>query len=90
MEAAEAAGVPALLVTHGADVRYLTGFTGSSGAVALVRRRGKVATVLFTDGRYTAQAKSEAVGVRVVIDKRAPGVQAGRVDVGERCDAVRV
>jgi Xaa-Pro aminopeptidase len=70
--AAVAAGAEALLVTHGPDVRYLSGFTGSSGAVALVGGRA----VLFTDGRYTAQAKAEAEGVRVVIDKRSPAVQA--------------
>ena len=65
-------GPDALMVTHGPDVRYLSGFTGSSGAVALVGGRA----ALFTDGRYTAQAKAEAQGLRVVIDKRAPGVQA--------------
>jgi Xaa-Pro aminopeptidase len=66
------AGAEALVVTHGPDVRYLSGFTGSSGAVALVGGRA----VLFTDGRYTTQAKAEAAGLRVVIDKRAPAVQA--------------
>ena len=72
MAAAVAAGAEALLVTHGPDVRYLSGFTGSSGAVALVGGRA----ALFTDGRYTTQAKAEAQGVRVVIDKRSPAVQA--------------
>jgi Xaa-Pro aminopeptidase len=72
MQAALEAGADALVVTHGPDVRYLSGFTGSSGAVALVGGRA----ALFTDGRYTAQAKAEAQGLRVVIDKRAPGVQA--------------
>ncbi len=62
----------ALLVTHAPDVRYLSGFTGSSGAVALAGGRA----ALFTDGRYTAQAKAEVEGLRVVIDKRSPGVQA--------------
>jgi Xaa-Pro aminopeptidase len=70
--AALLAGAQALVVTHGPDVRYLSGFTGSSGAVALVGGRA----VLFTDGRYTTQAKAEAEGLRVVIDKRAPAVQA--------------
>ena len=70
--AAVAAGAQALLVTHGPDVRYLSGFTGSSGAVALVAGRA----ALFTDGRYTTQAKAEAEGLRVVIDKRLPAVQA--------------
>ena len=72
IRAALEAGADGLVVTHGPDVRYLSGFTGSSGAVALVGGRA----ALFTDGRYTTQAKSEAEGVRVVIDKRAPGVQA--------------
>jgi Xaa-Pro aminopeptidase len=72
MQAALKAGADALVVTHGPDVHYLSGFTGSSGAVALVGGRA----ALFTDGRYTAQARAEAQGLRVVIDKRAPGVQA--------------
>jgi Xaa-Pro aminopeptidase len=69
-----------MVLSHGPDVRYLTGFTGSSGAVALVGGRA----VLFTDGRYTAQAKVQTAEndvpkgkrVRVVIDKRSPSVQA--------------
>ena len=72
MRSALGAGAEALLVTHAPDVRYLSGFTGSSGAVALVGGRA----VLFTDGRYTAQAKAEVDGLRLVIDKRLPGVQA--------------
>jgi Xaa-Pro aminopeptidase len=44
-----------LLVTHLPDVRYLSGFTGSSGALAVTRRTAR----LFTDGRYTAQAAAE-------------------------------
>jgi Xaa-Pro aminopeptidase len=72
IQSAVAAGADGLVVTHASDVRYLSGFTGSSGAVALVGGRA----ALFTDGRYTRQAKAEADGLRVVIDKRAPGVQA--------------
>ena len=72
MAAAVAAGVDALLVTHLPDVRYLTGFTGSNAAVVL--SGGKA--VLFTDGRYTAQAKAEAAGVRVVIEKKAAAMVA--------------
>jgi len=63
VRAAKAAGVDALMVTHLPDVRYLTGFTGSNAAVALMTGR----SVLFTDGRYTAQAKAEAAGTKVVI-----------------------
>lgn len=71
MAAAKDAGVDGLLVTHLADVRYLCGFTGSNAALVLAG--GKA--ILFTDGRYTAQARSEAVGTRVVIAKK-PAVLA--------------
>ena len=47
------------------------GFTGSNAALVLAGGRA----VLFTDGRYTAQAKAEARGVRVVIAKK-PAVAA--------------
>ena len=65
--AARAAGMDALLVTHLPDVRYLCGFTGSNAAVVLVGGRA----VLFTDGRYTAQAQAEAAGTRVLIEKKS-------------------
>lgn len=61
--AAKAAGVDALLVTHLPDVRWLCGFTGSNAALVLIGSRA----VLFTDGRYTSQAKAEAVGTKVII-----------------------
>ena len=43
------AGLSGLLVTHLPDIRYLSGFTGSSAALAVTRRSAR----LFTDGRYT-------------------------------------
>src|SRR3979490_3195419 len=70
--AAKSAGVDGLLVTHVPDLRYLCGFTGSNGAVVLARGRA----VLFTDGRYTTQAKVEAVGTRVVIAAKPAVVAA--------------
>ena len=72
LAAAQKAGADSLLVTHGADVRWLTGFTGSNGAVAIVGGRA----VLFTDGRYTAQAKTEAPDLRVVIGKKSAALLA--------------
>ncbi|HEY0162058.1 MAG TPA: Xaa-Pro peptidase family protein [Edaphobacter sp.] len=69
--AAKTAGVDGLLVTHLPDVRYLSGFTGSNAALVLVGGR----SVLFTDGRYTAQAKEEAAGTKVVIAPK-PAVTA--------------
>lgn len=68
----KAAGVEGLLVTHLPDVRYLCGFTGSNAALVLAGGRA----VLFTDGRYTAQAKAEAKGTRVVIAKKPAVVAA--------------
>jgi Xaa-Pro aminopeptidase len=61
--AAKDAGVDGMLVTHLPDVRYLCGFTGSNAALVLANGRA----VLFTDGRYTGQAKAEALGTKVVI-----------------------
>jgi Xaa-Pro aminopeptidase len=66
------AGVDAILVTHLPDVRYLCGFTGSNAALVLARRRA----VLFTDGRYTAQARAEAAGTKVVIAAKPAVVAA--------------
>ncbi|HZU08804.1 MAG TPA: Xaa-Pro peptidase family protein [Pseudacidobacterium sp.] len=59
--------VEALLITHLPDVRYLCGFTGSNAALAVTQQHA----VMFTDGRYTAQAKQETRGARVVIAKKS-------------------
>jgi Xaa-Pro aminopeptidase len=60
-------GIESLLVTHPADVRYLCGFTGSNAFLALTANRA----VMFTDGRYIAQAKEETSAARVVIAKKS-------------------
>ena len=60
-------GLDCLLVTHPASWYYLTGFTGESGA--LVVAAGK--TTLITDGRFTTQAKEEALGIRLEPQKEA-------------------
>ena len=70
--AAKGAGVDGMLVTHLPDVRYLCGFTGSNGVLVLARGR----MVLFTDGRYTAQARAEAAGSKVVIAVKPAVVEA--------------
>ncbi len=60
-------GLGALVVAHAANVRYLSGFSGSS-ALLLV---SEDAALLLTDSRYETQAAEEAGAVaRVVI---APG-----------------
>jgi Xaa-Pro aminopeptidase len=56
-----------LLVTHLPGVRYLCGFTGSSGVLAVAGKQAR----LFTDGRYTQQAREEVAGAKVSIVKQA-------------------
>ncbi len=66
------AGLHGLLVTHLPDLRYLSGFTGSSAALAVTRRAAR----LFTDGRYTAQAAAEVFGAKVQIVCNSPATNA--------------
>ena len=56
-----------LLVTLPANWYYLTGFTGESGVLVVTPDR----TTLITDGRFTAQAKQEADGIQVQLQKEA-------------------
>jgi len=64
--------VDALLVSHLPNVRYLCGFTGSAGALLVSGRKA----VFFTDGRYTAQAREEVRGARIVIARQPPVTMA--------------
>jgi Xaa-Pro aminopeptidase len=62
-ELLDAEQLDALLVDVLVDVRYLTGFTGSSGA-AVVRRAGAAEGALFlTDFRYTTQSAEQVSDV---------------------------
>jgi len=65
-------GLSGLLVAHLPDIRYLSGFTGSSAALAVTRRAAR----LFTDGRYKAQAAEEAKGAQIQIVTGSPAVAA--------------
>jgi len=59
-----AEALAALLVAHPANVRYLTGFSGSAGLLLVTAD----AVVLVTDSRYATQAAEEAGGIaRVVV-----------------------
>src|SRR3954471_24833814 len=63
---AAARGLDAVLVTNLLNVRYLTGFTGSNGALLL----GTDGADLFgTDGRYTTQAGIEVPDVELLVDR---------------------
>src|SRR5438270_13249641 len=74
IEDLRASHLDALLVTHLPNLRYLCGLTGSSGAL-LVAQGG---INLFTDGRYTEQAKTEVQSARAVISKKGPLSAAAR------------
>jgi Xaa-Pro aminopeptidase len=66
------AGLHGLLVTHLTDLRYLSGFTGSSAALAVTCRSAR----LFTDGRYKTQAAAEVSVAQVQIVSGSPSVAA--------------
>jgi Xaa-Pro aminopeptidase len=59
-------GVDALLASHPANIRYLCEFSGSAGLL-LVEDSG---STLFTDSRYTFQARSEVRGACICIAKK--------------------
>jgi len=71
----EASGADGLLVSHLPNVFYLCGFTGSHAALLLTA--GQVH--LFTDGRYTLQARQEAPTARIHIGRLPASVQAARL-----------
>jgi Xaa-Pro aminopeptidase len=54
------------------DLRYLSGFTGSSAALAITRRSAR----LFTDGRYITQAAEEVQAAKVAIVAGSPATNA--------------
>src|SRR5437667_12028604 len=60
----------AFLVTHLPNIRYLCGFSGSAGVLAVTERD----SILFTDGRYTEQARAEVREAKVTIRKGKSGM----------------
>jgi Xaa-Pro aminopeptidase len=63
-EALPGAGCDGLLVTNLTNIRYLTGFTGTAGMVAVLPG----ATVLITDGRYVLQADEQLTAAGVAAE----------------------
>ena len=53
----------AFIATHLPNIFYLTGFSGSSGIVLVAQN----SAILFTDPRYTVQAKQEVTAAQVKI-----------------------
>ncbi|GAB4419800.1 MAG: Xaa-Pro peptidase family protein [Bryobacter sp.] len=61
--------VDGVVVSSPANIRYLSGFTGSNGLLWIGEKEAR----LLTDGRYTTQAKTECAGrgVKVQIVQRS-------------------
>lgn len=72
-------GQEALLVTHPANRRYISGFTGSSGVVLITTEEA----FLITDFRYQIQAKEQAPDCHVIIG------DLWQV-VGEKCQELKL
>jgi len=70
------AGVDALVVSGLANVRYLTGFTGSAGILVVGAERA----VLLTDGRYRTQVAEQlrAAGLEHSVEAMVGGAEAQR------------
>jgi Xaa-Pro aminopeptidase len=64
-------GLDAVLVTNLLNVRYLTGFTGSNGALLLFTDRPAThgGDLFGTDGRYTTQAGTQVPDVELLVDR---------------------
>ncbi len=58
-------GLDAFLITNMKNIRYLTGFAGSSGFAIITRDRG----LFFTDFRYQEQSKKEVKDFEIAIEK---------------------
>jgi Xaa-Pro aminopeptidase len=67
----------ALLILHEKNIRYLTGFTGSDGTLMA----GRDWLALLVDGRFTTQARGEAVGTEIFeFRSRIDGITAMAVE----------
>ncbi len=76
--------LPAVLIMKDENRAYLSGFTGSSGALIITPRDA----VLLTDGRYTEQAKAEAPEFRVV--RHGAPMAAAAKQVAEEAGITRI
>lgn len=61
--------VDGLLITSAANLRWITGFTGSNGKVLVTRDKA----ILFTDSRYWEQAARQAPQFEIFRQKSEPG-----------------
>ncbi len=61
----ELKGIDGILISQITNVRYITGFSGSSGCVLITKKNN----IFCTDPRYAEQAKQEIKGFDVIIEK---------------------
>ncbi len=66
-------GVDGIMITDINNLRYITGFTGSSGFLILTKKH----SIFVTDFRYQEQAKREVKGFSI------------KIETGERTDTVK-
>jgi len=71
-------GLDSFVVTDMKNVRYLTGFTGSSGALMI----DSGTATLITDFRYAEQVEEETEGFDIRISKEAPLLEGARLKNG--------
>lgn len=87
--------VDAFLITDLINLRYLTGFTGSNGAL-LISATDADADRICTDGRYQTQVDRQAGDLQAVIARDCPpellrtAAQSGARRIGFEDDAVSV
>ncbi len=67
-------------MTHLPNIRYACGFTGSAAALLITNS----ASIFFSDGRYSAQAKREVDADSVVIGRKAPQISAAEWTLSKR------
>ncbi|HZI95233.1 MAG TPA: aminopeptidase P family protein [Patescibacteria group bacterium] len=81
-------GIDALVVSRIENVRYLSGFTGSSAALLI----SESTAVLVTDSRYAEQSAAEAPCFQIDVVGGAPAIagarRAGAVRVGFEAEVV--
>ena len=70
----------ALVVTELANVRYLTGFTGSAGVLAVTAQ----GALLTTDGRYRTQSAEQVAAAGAAVDIEIGAAEAQREAVKAR------
>lgn len=58
-------GIDGMLITSSTNRRYITGFTGTAGAVLISMKHAE----LITDSRYSEQAKNQAIDFEVIQHK---------------------